>query len=638
MKQRHFSIIIGLALSMIAGGCTDFNDQFEGVEESAKPTNLASYAYTLTEADYGTIASSAYADAANAEDSAKIKTVKDNKYFTETAPASDYVPYLLEQMYKYSDFNSSAMITYAFGQDKPSYIGDLRTVNILNTDDYKKAWGSEVEFVNAFTPAVSPTDSLPKVLAAKFSDAKKGQYKFVEYNYSSKEADTEITEVEYVAEDFESYASYDETFEGWINKDIAGSRTWQVREYSNNLYVQVSSFGSGAINSVYLITPEIDLSNATAPEFTFDIKVRFYNESCLTVWMSEDFDGTEANIESATWIDITSNFTLPKSEADLTSAGVLDLTDYVGKQVYVGFRYDGDNSPGADPLKTTTYQIDNVKVSEVKVALTVDKTEKQYVAYTYNGSAWGPANATFVALQPADYSALGMSYISSANASLYLPNFLRTKFPYALEGDTKTVIYKSGSNQTYSGAVDYKFVSGQWVTEDFMEEKSEQFIFSTTGWLFDPTVNYSFVKDDYQLMVDYVKNSISPNYIDSYGNAEFYYGFASFYSNISFRLSYRDAYAAYDTELAALQTAEEKVALLHERLKEGMMIFAQLRFPEAVPTVSGIEVYYNITGYLYYPTGTASGNEYHTYRYKCTAAASGGNPPTFEFDSDYVVQ
>ncbi|MDD2550470.1 MAG: choice-of-anchor J domain-containing protein [Bacteroidales bacterium] len=642
MKQRYFSIIIGLALTMIAGSCTDFNEQFEGIDQMAKPTNLVNYEYTLTEDDYSTIASSALADATTSEDSAKIKSIKENKYFTDSVPASNYVPYLLEEMYKYNDAGSSAMVTYAFGKDKPPYISDLSTVSILNKDDYQLAWGSETDFVNAFTPAVSPADNLPEVLAVKDPNALDGQHKFVEYNYSSEDAVYDVTEVEYLAEDFESQTAYENiNIEGWTNKDIDGELTWQAREYSSNLYAQVSSYNSETVNTAYLITSEIDLSSADAPEFTFDIKVGYWNETCLTVWISEDFDGTEGGITAATWVDLTSNFTLPEPASgysDMESAGVADLTDYSGKQVYIAFRYEGDDSPGADPQKTTTYQVDNVKVSEVKVALSVDETEKQYVVYSYDGSAWEPAGDSFVAVQPADYDAMGLDdgYISPSDADLYIPNFLGSKFPYALEGSVKTVVYKSGSDQTKSDAVDYKLIAGEWVNDDFIEDKSEQFLYTIDGWLFDPTVNYTLVKDDYQIMVDYVKDNIDPNYIDSYGTAEYYYGFGSYHKNVNFRLSYRESYLEYDTEYAALETDEERIALLHNRLEtEGMIKFAQLRFPDAVPAVSGVDVFYNITALLYYPTGTAYGEEFRTYSYQCTAAGTDdGTPPTFEFIPD----
>ena len=69
-----------------------------------------------------------------------------------------------------------------------------------------------------------------------------------------------------------------------------------------------------------------------------------------------------------------------------------------------------------------------------------------------------------------------------------------------------------------------------------------------------------------------------------------------------------------------------------------MEIFAQLRYPNAVPTVSGIDVFYHLVTFLYYPDGVSVGSEYHEYVFQCTAAASGGNPPKFKYISDSIVK
>lgn len=663
MRKRNILVVVGLAFAMLMGGCTEFNEQFEGLEDLTKPTNKAKYSYTLTEADYTTIGNRALAAAKNAVDSAKARSISTNKYFTETVPAADYVPFLLRTSFPYGDLGSTAMVTYVQGQDKPAFLGELGTVNILAAADYQVAWGSSTAYVNAFTPTVSATSKISDVLKAKFPNATNGQYKFVEYNYSAQEASAQVTEVTYLAENWNSHSYLPSPYapvseNGWMSKDVLASANWLIRAFSGNQYPQASSNNSGAINQIWLISPEINLANAIAPNLTFDVNVGYWNANCLTVWISEDFNGTEAGITTANWTNISSNFTFPEVPTGaygvLASAGDADLTAYANKKVRIAFRYDGDGRSaldrGTDPLRTTTYQIDNFKLSEEKVALTVASSVKQYAAYKYNGSTWVAAEPSFVALQPADYTAMGLSFISSAQAPLYIPNFLRNKFPYAQEGEMKTVIYKSGSNQTFSAAVQYQFVGGNWITEDYKEGRTEQFVFSNNGWIFDPTVNHTMVAADYLLMVNYILDypdpAISIFAHPFYKNEEYYYGFSSRYSNVNFRLSYRNPYftgewiqpASIDPELSGKATDAEKVALLYERLKEGMKIFAQLRYPNAVPTVSGVEVYYNLTTYVYYVTGVAAGNQYRMYTFKCTAAAAGDTPPQFEFIEDKVVE
>lgn len=658
MKNIIYSLLSALIFAVLLSACEDFNDQFDGLDDKTQITNVAAYDYTLTEADYATISTAAVKAATTPAEISLATSIKTNKYFTTAVPASTYVPYLLKTQYAYADLGSTALITYAFGEDRPTYLSDLTTVNIITTADYKTAWGGG-NYVNAFTPAVSPSANIPALLAAKFPTATDGQYKFVEYNYSSTEAVTETTEVKYLFEDWSTHTYLPSPYapiadNGWISKDVVGGRDWLNRVFSNNYYAQATSNGSNAINEIWMVSKEIDLTSAIAPNFTFNINVGYWNANCLTVLISENFNGTD--IGTAAWTDISSSFTLPETPTNgygvLAPAGTADFTAYKGKKVRIAFKYNGDGRSaadrGTDPLKTTTYQIDDIKVSEVKVALSIASSEKKYVAYMFDGSAWVPAASSFVALQPADYTSIGLSYISSTNAPLYLPNFLSQKFPYAQEGDVKNLVYKSSSNVNYSGAAQFTFTNGDWTTNSFKIEKTEQFVFSNIGWVFDPTIKMTMESSDYQLMVDYVLNtpSIAIFAHPFYKNEEYYYGFASRFSNVSFRLSYRNpSYftgdyiqpASIDPELNALTTTDAKVALMFTRLKEGLNKFLQLRYPNAVPLVSGLEVEYHVTVKIYYAKGDTSGDEFHTYIYKCTGAGTGNTPPTFEFVSSSKI-
>lgn len=657
--KKIFHIATGLLLAVLFAGC-DVNEQFDGLDEMAKPTNLTKYTYTLVDADYKTISDRALKLAGDAIDSAAAKSINTNKYFTDAAPASVYVGLLLNTKYPYADINSSANITYAYGQTKPAYISELGTVNILQTADYQTAWGSTTSYVSAFTPAVSAAAKLPAYLSVKFPTATEGQYKLVEYNYSSTEAATQSAEVVYFSENWENHtfatsSPYTVISEnGWIQKDTVAASVkgkYYGRVYSGNKYAQVTSNGTGEKNDVFLVSSEIDLSLAIAPKFTFDINVGYWNGNLLKVYVSENFNGTLDGISTATWVDISSSFTFPEvptgAYGTIAPAGEANLTAYAGKKIYIAYKYAGDSRTATTPKLTTTYQIDNIKISEVKVTLAVTSTVKQYAIYKKGATAWTPADDSFVALQAADYTAMGKTYLATADVPLYVPTFLTQKYPYAQAGAVKTVVYKSSSsNQTYSAATQYTLTSGVWVANTFKMNKTEQFVYSNDGWLFDPTVSIEMGTIDYQRMVDYIKthpdDNIKQFYDQKNNNAEYYYGFASGFKNVSFRLSYRNPYftaefvkpASIDAELYALTTTADKVALLWTRLEKGMAIFLQLTYPNAIPQVSGLDVYYNVKVNIYTPDGvTTSITDVYTYKYKCTAAGSGSTKPTFEFVS-----
>jgi hypothetical protein len=222
----------------------------------------------------------------------------------------------------------------------------------------------------------------------------------------------------------------------------------------------------------------------------------------------------------------------------------------------------------------------------------------------------------------------------------YLDKFLKLKCPYAMAGDIKMVVYQYYDTKTTKRQYRVLTFDGlNW------QAAAEQYNFVGTNWLYDPTVKLTMVKSDYQLMVDYVLATPAIAIFGNpfYKNEEYYWGFISRYSNISFRLSYRSPYykgyeyeqpATIDPELNALTTTEAKVALMWDRLKGGMEKFAQLRFPAAVPNVSGIDMFYKVKALIYYPTGIGGANEIHEYTFQCMAPASGGNPPTFKFISE----
>jgi len=161
--------------------------------------------------------------------------------------------------------------------------------------------------------------------------------------------------------DFSGQTAYkDITLTGWLNKATIGSRNWQAKEYSSNLYAQATSYKSTEENECWLITPKIDLDAMTNPTISFDTEKAYWlpkgGSSPFAVLISTDFDGT--NIASATWTEIHPKVAV-ESDPDNTwvSSGDVDLSSYSGT-IYIAFRYHGDDTKG----ETTSYRIDNIKL------------------------------------------------------------------------------------------------------------------------------------------------------------------------------------------------------------------------------------------------------------------------------------
>lgn len=150
---------------------------------------------------------------------------------------------------------------------------------------------------------------------------------------------------------------------GWVNYNTTNNpatpRLWHGRTFSNNIYAEFSSFYSlaGSNDTVWLITPPIDLTQTTGEVLSFLTKTRFANGYPLTAFVSTDYDGTTAGIATATWTPLT--FTAPTVEDVFTNSGNIDLSAYESSNVRIGFKYTGSKSG-----VTTTLQLDNIKISK----------------------------------------------------------------------------------------------------------------------------------------------------------------------------------------------------------------------------------------------------------------------------------
>ena len=239
--------------------------------------------------------------------------------------------------------------------------------------------------------------------------------------------------------------------------------------------------------------------------------------------------------------------------------------------------------------------------------------------------------------QPGQYN----NFSSLINPDAFLPKWLAVKYPISYAGNIRMVkyIFFIGNAVTENRYSLYMYDGEKW--EPY--SKTEQYVFiQERKWVFDPTVNYTLLRSDYKLMVDYIIANM-PEYEDqttTYDNEEWYYGFNSRYDNISFRpsgsvTSSRDNPCSKnnDTELHSLSTDEEKLDFLWKRMnEEGMIIFLQQRFPDAVAMVGGITVEYHITAKVYFGPTSIDAKMY-VFSYKTLTSGTSGTPPTFEFVS-----
>lgn len=615
-------ILYILLIVFITISCKDFNeDNFDWYEDAERPTNVASYEFAMTDADYTTIVAALRANK-NKEDSTLATKLNTAKMFTSELEPAKLIPYLLASKYKAMDVNSSAKVTHLY-MERDSVVSRLSDNGYaLSTDDYKDVWGT-APLVSSLTPAKSPNSQIPDLLKKNFPSAANNSYKTVEYYYSEEEPETTTVENVLLEEGFEGYPTGSGVavdINGWINKDVKGSIFWQSRVYSGNSYAQVSAYQSGTENEVWLITPKVDLTaSTTTSKFSFDVVAGNYNGDGLRVLVSKDFDGNQANIATANWVDVTSSFTIPAPASGYSpwaSAGTLNITSYNGENIYIAFKYIGNDL--AAPKVTTTYQLDNIKVWEEVSGTDVKEKTKMYASYMYKNGAWSKADV--INMQIADLVPFGITngIMTTAQAADYLPQYLYRN-SFGAEGAEKVVVYQTRAGEFYADRL--KFTNGSWKVESFIEEMTTPFAYANKDnqkqWIYDPTIIIPISKADYRMIVDYVKDNLMEGneaVWDTRGNAEYYFGFSEYYGNISYReVGYRDKDNTYPIN----GTQEEKVKFMNDRTKEGLSILLALKYPDAVPTVNGVDQKARFDGITIYYEPDAATNVNWTYTFQC---------------------
>ncbi|MEE4197981.1 MAG: choice-of-anchor J domain-containing protein [Bacteroidales bacterium] len=628
-------IVTILTLLMVVFSACEPNEEiYEQLDDLQEPYN-GSVEYTLTSNDYETLTELALEEATNEDDSTWAEYITEFEAFNDEYPGSDYIPHLLPDLFPAYNKNSSANVTFNYIADLPAELATYANAEVIEfTSDYYHLVNEYVGAAEYFYPEYNPDFYIPDILKDSITDAVENDIYMVKYRYS--DVDPIIVESNYSVyfeEDFEAVIPYEPvTIDNWMVYDEVGTETWEGREYDENLYVQMSAYGSEEPSNIsWLITSAIDLTDYSSALFSFKSKDGYNNGDPLEVFISTDYLGS-GDPNAATWVNLNPTLSTGNSggyASSWLSSGDINLDAYTGGNIYIAFKYTG-----GDGDITTTMQIDDVtvKVDVPSYEVTNEKTPyTKYDVYEYNGTSWEMVEDVYH-LSSKDYEAMGApgdydSFSSDENPRDYLPNLLKAMYPAAGEGITKILVYDyyTGIEGTLTLADQYTYTNGEWMSlYNYIDQTTQQFIHNGEKWVFDPTVRFTMSGSDYQMIVDYVKTNISPDFIDSYGTAEYYYGAGSYYSNFDKRISQRLSYEPETFESLSEQEAKD---LIDERVQQGIVVLLQNKFPDAVPQVSGIDVHYFVTYETYNNDYSRS---YPTVNYRCTQAASGSNPPQFE--------
>ncbi len=623
MKRKY---IIPVMASLLTLGACDYNeDNFEGLDEMTRPTNVFKKDYTLTEADYSTIANnSTNKDLAKAAGlSGELSALKTSLTFTDELPGTTYIPAFLAATWYTGDDGSAIKVTY---NQKKASTATEKAINAaaiysVSNDDYTTAWGGAKN--SFFTPTESASKHVPGILKTEYPDAAEGNIVLVDYNYSEEEPSGDAPAL---SEGFDGQKSGENVvIEGWHNVTTVGSYFWQAKSYSGNFYMQQSAYkhADGVLES-YMITPAVAIESGM--KLTFDACYGNYKAEGgrLTLLYSEDLAGfTKEDIAAATWVDITDAVDIPVPTSTYGTLGNVcdyDLSALAGKSVYFAFRYNGNSTDA-----TTTVQVDNIVVK--KSAGTSDlKSVQVSDLFQFNGTEWKLFTGA-LSLDAADYKAMGSNYGNlddSMSPDNYLPVYLSQQYPYAQEEDQHTVAYKYYDGKNSVKCATYTMLGGKW-TSASVQVLTNQFVLNNGKWNYDPStvINLPVEKGNtevaafYQAITDWVKEN-HPEYVTGYGNNDYYYGGSAYQNNFDFRVSAWKGQGTYNDMSDA-----DIEKLMWERLPESFPHALEALYGSVAP-VEGIDVIYTINFGIYDGSGTTT----WTIQYKVVAVGK------FEYVAD----
>lgn len=171
------------------------------------------------------------------------------------------------------------------------------------------------------------------------------------------------TDLQYLptfTENFETYATSTggAIFSKYVNDAFIGSRYWDIKSFSNNKYIQMTSFGSGGNNKTYLAMP---VAFTPGNKLSFKSKDGFFKGAVLKVYYSTNYV-PGGDISQATLVDITASFTISSGTTSGFATNFTNSGAYVIPSTLIGngffiFEYSGTSS------LTTTIQIDDIIVN-----------------------------------------------------------------------------------------------------------------------------------------------------------------------------------------------------------------------------------------------------------------------------------
>ncbi len=238
-----------------------------------------------------------------------------------------------------------------------------------------------------------------------------------------------------------------------------------------------------------------------ANAFTFEIaKEGYYIKDSYGRYLYQA--GTYNNFNVTTDITALAEDACPLWTVTEDATGCVTITN-IEKGKWI--QYDGgynswgsyDSEKGALPkMYNAAASAPVASVAAKKVVAGTPVTATMNAVYKFDGGKWAPAEGV-MALDAADYEAMGFAANKLDNADVYLPLFLKNNCQYAVEGDTMAVVYNGASCAVLV------FDGTSWtINNNDLQTKTAQFVKNGNDWKFVKYVGKAYFNYTTELILD----------------------------------------------------------------------------------------------------------------------------------------
>ncbi|MES2678829.1 MAG: DUF5689 domain-containing protein [Bacteroidota bacterium] len=158
---------------------------------------------------------------------------------------------------------------------------------------------------------------------------------------------------------FKDFEDGDVSADNWSCINVAATVNWSIKTLTNTAIVtrvtecnNYLSSGNQPACETWLISPPIDLTTSTAPNFSFTSASIFTGPPLQTLISTNYTSGAPA---TATWTVLYPTYGLTGNH---TPSGDIHLSSYKKQNVRIAFKYTGNNGAGQ------RWQLDNIRIWE----------------------------------------------------------------------------------------------------------------------------------------------------------------------------------------------------------------------------------------------------------------------------------